>query len=400
MEYFYVKAAALQKYLYGCKEGAVRQRGGGCVREKRKKKVFHSNALNTLTMLERLAWLIPVYFLVKDVITGWDAYKVVLEDDPTFEVIVALILLTIFLLVAKSGFWFVLVRVALHCAKKQIMKNSTFITAADFDYYRDKLTGISPGEISLLVDLKIEPQKDVAACILKYESMRLLREENGRYDLITDDLTDSRLRPSDRFLIQSLCGGTYDAGAARKWQEFAQDEAIASGYLTRKGANTEKKKKPCVGCLVPILLFMGLAILMYRMMPDMDAYSAFLDSMPPDISFKEQVQVIRDHPEYYGILIQTVVFFFLLLLLLGTPFFAIAAGIAGKSSTARFKRTELGNEMAEYVYGMKNFIHDFSNLSEADKGQVVLWDDYLIYAVVLEENQQIVDEIMQRRRRR
>ena len=56
--------------------------------------------------------------------------------------------------------------------------------------------------------------------------------------------------------------------------------------------------------------------------------------------------------------------------------------------------------MSEYVYGMKNFIHDFSNLSEADKGQVVLWDDYLIYAVVLEENQQIVDEIMQRRRRR
>lgn len=241
--------------------------------------------------------------------------------------------------------------------------------------------------------------KDVAACILKYESMRLLREENGRYDLITDDLTDSRLRPSDRFLIQSLCGGTYDAGAARKWQELAQDEAIASGYLTRKGANTEKKKKPCVGCLVPILLFVGLAVLMYRMMPDMDAYSAFLDSIPPDISFKEQVQVIRDHPEYYGILIQTVVFFFLLLLLLGTPFFAIAAGIAAKSSTARFKRTELGNEMAEYVYGMKNFIHDFSNLSEADKGQVVLWDDYLIYAVDLEENQQIVDEIMQRRRR-
>ena len=46
---------------------------------------------------------------------------------------------------------------------------------------------------------------------------------------------------------------------------------------------------------------------------------------------------------------------------------------------------------------MKNFIHDFSNLSEAHKEQVVLWDDYLVYAVVLEENQQIVKEIMKRR---
>ena len=48
---------------------------------------------------------------------------------------------------------------------------------------------------------------------------------------------------------------------------------------------------------------------------------------------------------------------------------------------------------------MKNFIHDYSNLSQADQEQVVLWDDYLIYAVVLEENQQIVAEIMERRKK-
>ena len=36
---------------------------------------------------------------------------------------------------------------------------------------------------------------------------------------------------------------------------------------------------------------------------------------------------------------------------------------------------------------MKNFIHDYSNLSEAEKDSLVLWDDYLIYAVVLEEKE-------------
>ena len=63
------------------------------------------------------------------------------------------------------------------------------------------------------------------------------------------------------------------------------------------------------------------------------------------------------------------------------------------------RRTAHGNEMAECIYGMKNFIHDYSNLSQADQEQVVLWDDYLIYAVVLEENQQIVAEIMERRKK-
>ena len=42
----------------------------------------------------------------------------------------------------------------------------------------------------------------------------------------------------------------------------------------------------------------------------------------------------------------------------------------------------------------QNFIHDFSNLSMVDKEQLVLWNDYLVYAVTLEENQQIVHEIM------
>jgi len=54
--------------------------------------------------------------------------------------------------------------------------------------------------------------------------------------------------------------------------------------------------------------------------------------------------------------------------------------------------------MTEYIYGMKNFIHDFSNLSEATQNELVLWDDYLVYAVVLEENQQIVNDIIKRRK--
>lgn len=62
------------------------------------------------------------------------------------------------------------------------------------------------------------------------------------------------------------------------------------------------------------------------------------------------------------------------------------------------KRTDYGNLMAECVYGMKKFIHDYSNLNEADRRQAVLWEDYLVYAVVLEENEEIVNEIAKARR--
>lgn len=63
------------------------------------------------------------------------------------------------------------------------------------------------------------------------------------------------------------------------------------------------------------------------------------------------------------------------------------------SKKDKFKRTREGNLLAEKLYGMKNFIHDFSNLSDSTKEHLVLWEDFLIYAVILEENNIILNEI-------
>lgn len=56
-------------------------------------------------------------------------------------------------------------------------------------------------------------------------------------------------------------------------------------------------------------------------------------------------------------------------------------------------RTKEGNLLTEKIYGLKNFIKDFSNLSEATKKELVLWDEFLIYAIILEENTKILEEI-------
>ena len=54
---------------------------------------------------------------------------------------------------------------------------------------------------------------------------------------------------------------------------------------------------------------------------------------------------------------------------------------------------ENGKILMEQVFGIKNFIHDFSLLSEKEKEEVMLWNEFLIYAIVLEENSIIINEI-------
>ena len=95
-----------------------------------------------------------------------------------------------------------------------------------------------------------------------------------------------------------------------------------------------------------------------------------------------------------GLLLSIGLFFLCLII----PLLVFVGTISSGFTKAHFKRTTLGNQMTEYIYGMKNFIHDFSNLSEATQNELVLWDDYLVYAVVLEENQQIVNDIIKRRK--
>ena len=59
----------------------------------------------------------------------------------------------------------------------------------------------------------------------------------------------------------------------------------------------------------------------------------------------------------------------------------------------KYIRTELGKKLTEEIAAMQRYIHEFSLLSEKERKDVELWEDFLVYAVILEENTKIVKEI-------
>ena len=123
----------------------------------------------------------------------------------------------------------------------------------------------------------------------------------------------------------------------------------------------------------------------------------WLDSAPDNQTFHEQVVFIMSGGKYLFWIGLIFVMFAALMIFLLWPFLInFVVTRIGKEAVGD-KRSEKGNELAECVYGMKNFIHDYSYLIDADKEKLSLWDDYLIYAVVLEENKNIVNEIVERR---
>lgn len=366
------------------------------VKRMKKKKVYRSRALNLLVSLEKLTWLIPAVFFIKFFIEGGDARKEVLAADHSFPVVLAILIICAIYTFISSIVPFLAVKLLFRSARKQMMRNNTFITVEDFDYYRDKLDGLSPGAISLISDLKLEPRKDIAASILKYKEMGILTEENGKYH--ADYLGQSSLKESDRYLINKLVQGSQGIEYDKEWKSLVEKEAINDGYMIRKGKSEKKGSASCcLAALIPVILFIIIVVMTYTLNEKMTPVLEILEQAPEDALLGEQLEYLSNYPEYYSLIAAMVIYILLFFLFLASPLAGIASLIGRAANIKWFKRTSLGNEMAECIYGMKNFIHDYSNLSEADQEQVVLWDDYLIYAVVLEENQKIIEDIMKRR---
>ena len=359
-----------------------------------KKKIYQSKDIKILKIAEIVIWIIPLICFIKNVFVGFMTNSAQFKDN-----FIGTIGMYALFSIGEALGPFLLAKFMLRSARKQMVKNSTIITMDNFDYYRDKLVGLTLGEISLLADLKLEPRKDITAYILKYMDMGILTEFDGNYHV--KSINESLLKESDRYILGKLEKGQKDFELDSEWKRLIEQEALEDGYITKK---QEEKNKGCgCGCASCCSTFFIAAILLIiKVVLDLFLYKengseGIFQTTVEDLTLAEQLASIFVSNELWemvtGVIMYGVAFVFFIF-----PIIFVASYFGKTANIKWYKRTELGTEMAECIHGMKNFIHDFSNLSEANQEHLILWDDYLVYAVLLEENEKIIKEIMKRRK--
>lgn len=369
------------------------------------KKIIVTKQIKRWQRLDRLRLGVPliVFFFLSIGNEGQLLWKIVLNER-NFGVKIAVLFLLALAAATVSFPLMLLWKAISHTAKKAAMQNATFRTDEDFDYYREKLTGIPPTTISLLMDLQIEVKKDVSAMLLKYVKMGAVSIEGGTVHVLNQEL--SGLCTSDRTLLALLAQGQIQNANLSVWKQQVMAEAVESGNLKYRGTrqNVRSASRSCFtgclsGCLLPILVFLGIGIggTALKKSGWMANLEVFLAAAPQSFGV-EQINYLFSSPDMViGIaLAALIVLAFLAIFLL--PIAAVLRTVLSISNAIKWlKRTEAGELLTAQISGMKNFIHDFSNLSEAEKEQLVLWDDFLIYAVVLEENERIIEDIFSMR---
>lgn len=365
------------------------------------KKTITTKQIKRWQKLDRLAFLVPVVIFASSSISkeGRLIWGIAFKEHNLL--VAAAVIFLLGLSTAISALPILLIwRAVSHTVKKAAIQNATFRTDEDFDYYREKLSGIPPTTISLLMDLQIETKKDVSALLLKYVKIGAVSMEDGSIHVRDQELPE--LSESDRTLLTLIARGQAQPANLSAFKQQAIKEAVASGNLKYRGArqNISSLSHSCLtgclsGCLMPVLLFLVVAFGSIALQTSgwLDKIKAFTDAAPQDFG-TAQVSYFLSSPDALIVVAIAALLVLLLFAMLWLPAAALLRTILSASNAARqLKRTEAGELLTAQIYGLKNFIRDFSNLSEAEKEQLILWDDFLIYAVLLEENERIIEDI-------
>lgn len=348
-----------------------------------------------------------IYYLIIEAITKFSTIRFVWNflfsfieaaiKMPRLDNFISLLLVSMLVLIIYAlVFTMMTLPVTLYLlAKKSVdiekeLKNKKYTSREKIIYYRDKLNGISSTTISLMQNIKVEEEKDLIATLLKLQLMGNI-VISGNEIIITSDDT-SKLLPSEEILFEELKTGKLRRSYIEDWKKQAVVEAKAQGYLKeKKSSKTIWRKK-----IILIILF---AFSIFYFMNYAEPTIAAIDEvLALDISEDMTIFEIPNHENsevFIDVLSQIALVFISMIGVFGCPVLYFIFHVMYKFQKDELKRTYKGEALTDEILGMKRFLHDFSMLNEADKEALELWDEFLIYAVVLGENEKVINEILE-----
>ena len=196
------------------------------------------------------------------------------------------------------------------------------------------------------------------------------------------------------------------------WKGYCIKEAQENNYIKIK---IDKEKRPnfsknnmVINISAKLFIISLILSLVFLFTPTCEKWYASVDEFDNKYAQEEktELEIIESNKEAKEmyvkiisdsgpIMVLSTIMFISLFVLIGTPIYRkVRRKIYKKIEiNNRYERTKESKILVEQIAGIKNYIHDFSLLSEKDKENIVLWEDFLIYAVVLEENEKIIDDI-------
>lgn len=233
------------------------------------------------------------------------------------------------------------------------------------NYYRDIINEYSPAVLSYIDDFQLE-EKDIVATIMSLKLKNKLSIEN-KIEVINDNEND--LDENEKYVLKNLKNNTYKNINMLEFEKIVIRDCLNYKLLEeKKDIKKEILKKVIFSICIYILIFVSFFNFPYL-------YS----------KFDENIAIIF-------LLIMCILFLSIIIF----PFAAIIHIRTYYLMNANnpYIRNKVAKNINTKLEGLRNYIKDFSQINERQYKEIELWEDYLIYSVILGKNSKIVEEVM------
>lgn len=251
-------------------------------------------------------------------------------------------------------------------ATKSFYKDKVDITdKKNDDYYRNLLKEYSIGELGYINDFKLM-RNDLAASLLMLELKKkiIIQEQIKVVDSSYVGLVDNEI-----YLLDCL-NNNRDINII-EYGNIVFNDCVKKDLLV---AQTDLKKsviKKIVGFIIFILILNLMLFL----------YNRFIAGSQPVL-------------DSVFLIITFLSFLFIVVAPMGYVCYLIGYIIMSKLNPC--VRSKKGKELNNKLNGLKNFLKDFSRIHERNREELVIWEDYLVYSVIFDQNNDIRDDILRK----
>ena len=309
----------------------------------------------------------------------------------------------------------------------RVRKNAMIKRDEEYIYYRGDLDKVSPSIIMFTSTFDMDIRKSISATILKLKLTGYIKEDSSSDSYVYTNKDESNLLESEKMVLYLIRDNYFDKN---HYREIVKQETLNNKYIVKnRGGIPFRILKIIVAICVLIMLFAFSVWLdqyvfeNYRVYPENDGHTYIILNNEDEIErlyYKE----VKDINDYYhrtmadGSLaynyseiradnleysVVRKAFCLHLINAFIVSFFAIFVLIALYIVIDQiiyihknYRRTIKGKTLLNKAYALKNYLKDYSLIKDRTEEELVLWEYYLVYAVVLGVNVKIEDKIIEK----
>ena len=289
----------------------------------------------------------------------------------SFSTTVFMLFMFSFFVIASllQNFYLTFIYIGVRIAYKKYSKEK--LDKIDFknnSYYRDIISKYSPAVLSYIDDFKLE-EKDIVATLMSLELKQKLTIKDG-IKIIND--SEENLDENEKYIFKKLKSNTLKNINMLEFEEKVKKDCLDYNLLEE---NKDIKKKIIKKVIFTVCIYILIVVGFFN-------FPTFYNNIP-----NKNIAILL-------LPVMFILFFIMIILPFSTIVYIKSYYRMNKQNP--YIRNKQARNINEKLEGLRNYMKDFSQLSESQYNEIVLWEDYLIYSVILGQNSKIVKEIMEK----